>query len=155
MTDMIPRVEKATAADLAGAESLLSACGLPRDGVRELAGRLLVAVETEDTRRMVVGCAGLEVHDVNGERHAVLRSLAVTPRLRGRGVARELIAALLAEARTAGCSEAWLLTRTVERMAARHGFTRVSREDAPADLLRTTEFLLDACSSATIMRRAL
>jgi len=149
----LPRIEAAREEDRAAVESLLAACDLPRDGVRESFSRFLVALDPEGPPRVrrVIGCAGLEVHG----RHAVLRSLAVHPDQRGRGVARPLIASVLDSARRAGCSDAWLLTRTVEKMAARHGFARVERGETPPDLLRTIEFTINACASATIMRRAL
>lgn len=135
---------------------LLSACGLPLEGVvdtvdkREPLERFVVALEDGGGRRLV-GCAGLEIHGTA----CVLRSLAVDPKLRGRGVARLLIGEILRRAHDAGCRQAFLLTTTIEPMAARHGFTRIERAEVPADLLATSEFALNACSSATVMRRNL
>jgi N-acetylglutamate synthase-like GNAT family acetyltransferase len=151
------RIESARAGDLVALRELLSACGLPLEGVadavdkRQPLDHFVVATEDIGGGRPLIGCAGLEVHGTA----CVLRSLAVDPKKRGRGVARLLIEEILRRARDAGCRQAFLLTTTIEPMAARYGFSRIERTDVPADLLATSEFALNACSSATVMRRSL
>ncbi|HKY33810.1 MAG TPA: GNAT family N-acetyltransferase [Candidatus Polarisedimenticolia bacterium] len=141
-----PLVEAARPEDLPAIEALLAECGLPVEGVAGLPGRFVIV---RSGGRMV-GCAGVEIY---GEA-CVLRSLAVSPAWRGRCVARPLIDAILAEARRAGCREAYLLTFTVEKLAARRGFERVERGAVPAALLDSVEFRLHACGTAAVMRIA-
>lgn len=76
------------------------------------AGTLLV---TTDDGGDVIGVVGLEAH---GEQ-ALLRSLAVESRWRGRGAGRALVDAALAAAST---EEVWLLAETAEQFLAGCGF---------------------------------
>lgn len=145
------RIETARRHDLESIERLLVECDLPLAGVKDHLERFVVAVEGGSGARDLRGCAGIEMHGSA----CVLRSLAVHPKARGRGVARALVEEILTRARTAGCGEAYLLTRTIVPMAVRHGFTRVERSEVPASLLTTTEFALDACALATVMRKRL
>jgi amino-acid N-acetyltransferase len=140
-------VSPAGPGDLPEIEALLRACGLPTEGVAEILPHMIVARDSE----RLLGCAGLELH---GEA-CVLRSLAVTPDARGRGIARPLIEGILALARRAGAREAWLLTYSIEPLARRYGFQRVDRDRVPAALLQAGEFGLTLCKSATIMRKDL
>ncbi|HET9482028.1 MAG TPA: GNAT family N-acetyltransferase [Candidatus Polarisedimenticolia bacterium] len=142
------RIEGARAGDLPEIRALLLRCGLPVEGAAEHVGRFFVA---RDAAGGVVGCSGLEVH----ESAAVLRSLAVAPERRGGGLARRLIESTLSAARRAGCTDAYLLTHTVEKMAARYGFSRVPRDQVAHDALRSGEFSLRTCATAAIMHRSL
>jgi len=144
-------VESARETDRQAVSELLAACGLPLEGLELGFGRFIVAAEESGASRAIVGCAGLEVHGA----HCILRSLAVHPRARGTGIARELIDEILSRARLSGCTDAWLLTRTVEKLALRRGFSKVARIDVPRELLDTTEFAIDTCATATVMRRSL
>jgi amino-acid N-acetyltransferase len=160
------RIESAQPQDVDEVKEILTACGLPLEGVidrgdtrdasdtiatRGPLDRFVVALADAGDRRALIGCAGLEVHGTA----CILRSLAVRPEMRGRGVARLLIEEILRRARDAGCSQAFLLTTSIEAMAARHGFTRIDRAEVPAELLATSEFALNACSTATVMQRVL
>jgi len=140
-------IERARREDIPAIESLLTECGLPTEGAAALLEHLFVARDGE----RLLGCAGVEPH---GEA-CVLRSLAVTPPARGRGVARPLIEAVLSHARAMAAREAYLLTHTIEPMARRFGFERIAREDVPASLLGSGEFRLPRCASAVVMRRDL
>jgi N-acetylglutamate synthase-like GNAT family acetyltransferase len=82
---------------------------------------------------------------------ALLRSLAVTPDLRGTGLGAALLRRTLLEAggRAGGI---YALTTTAEGYLSRFGFDRVRRDSVPAQLLASRE-LQDACpSSATVLR---
>ena len=72
-----PRVRPAAPADFAAVERLLTASGLPLDGVHEALSGFVVAEVGDD----VVGVAGLEVCCNNG----LLRSVAVSPAWRSHG----------------------------------------------------------------------
>lgn len=134
-------VRKATAADLPGASRLLEASGLPLDGVVEAFGHFVVA---EEGGRLV-GVGGLEIHGPDG----VLRSVAVEPALRGRGVGARLSERLIADARDAGLSRMYLLTTTAETYFPRHGFRPIPREEASPEVRGSVEFR-EACPQSAI-----
>jgi len=140
-------LEPARSEDLPSILDLLARCGLPTEGVADHLGRFVVARENGH----VIACTGVEVH---GE-ICVLRSLAVAPEARGRGIARRLIERSLEMAVDAGCTDAYLLTLSVEDLAARYGFKRVTRDAVSASLLRSKEFQLNACATAIVMHRHL
>ncbi|HVN31833.1 MAG TPA: arsenite methyltransferase [Thermoanaerobaculaceae bacterium] len=140
-------VEDAGEGDASAIEGILVAVGLPGTDVREHIGHFLVA--RADGR--IVGCAGLELYG----QAALLRSLAVLPEQRGRGVGGRLAAAILAKARRLGAGEAVLLTTTVQGMAAGMGFQIVGRDLLPEAVRGSWEFKADCCGTATCMRLAL
>ncbi len=88
---------------------------------------------TQDAPRGVVG---LEVHGDD----ALLRSLAVGLRARGRGCARALVARAERYAREHGVRRIYLLTTTAADFFARLGYKRVEREKAPGSIRATSEF---------------
>jgi N-acetylglutamate synthase-like GNAT family acetyltransferase len=137
----------AVLADLPAVEGLLVASGLPLDGVREALPTFLVAEHDGE----LVGVAGLEVCCDN----ALLRSVAVTPEWRSRGLGRELVTRVIAQAESRGINALYLLTTTAERYFPSFGFERITRDEVPDDV-RTTEEFRSACpASATVMRRSL
>jgi len=140
-------IEPALPADLPEIEQVLSACGLPLDGAADHLDGFLVARR----RGRVAGCAGWEQYGSV----CVLRSLAVLPEVRGLGLGAALIDEIIARARRAGCRDAYLLTLTIETMAARHGFARITRSEVPEEAQKSAEFSLDCCASAVIMHRRL
>jgi amino-acid N-acetyltransferase len=145
-------IESARTDDRQAVEDLLTLCGLPLDGVGDHFARFLVARRAGPSGSSeIAGCAGLEVYGPA----CILRSLAVRPDARGQGLGRALVEAALDAARRAGCSEAHLLTNTIEKMAARMGFSRIGREDVPAAARASVEFTINACASAAAMRRTL
>ncbi|HEY3174123.1 MAG TPA: GNAT family N-acetyltransferase [Candidatus Polarisedimenticolia bacterium] len=142
-------IEPARAGDRGAVEELLTLCGLPLEGVGDQFARFLVArVPARRGGTEIVGCAGLEAYGAA----CVLRSLAVAPGARGLGTGRALFTAVIDEARRAGCAEIYLLTYTIERMAARMGFSPIAREDVPPEARASREFAINACDSAAVMR---
>ena len=128
-----------------GAE-LLAAAGLPlagwgaanvlRWGVRE-AGVLL-------------GVIALERH---GD-HGLLRSLAVAPDARGRGLAHALVAHALRASSAFGLRDVAGLTTTIPELLPRWGFREVARDALPSALMASPE-LQGACpASARVFVRA-
>lgn len=140
-------VEPARAADAAVIGEILAGAGLPAVAIREHIDDFLVARAGE----RVVGCVGLEM----GGETALLRSLAVRPEARGRGVGSRLAGGILEHARGRGAREAVLLTTTVQEMAARAGFVPVARDEVPVALRESWEFRSDCCGTALCMKRAL
>jgi N-acetylglutamate synthase-like GNAT family acetyltransferase len=138
-------VRNATPSDLPAVERLLTASGLPLDGVRDALAGFLVA----ESAGSLVGVAGLEVCC----EHALLRSVAVTPEWRSRGLGRELVTRLIAQAESRGIHGLYLLTTTAERYFPSFGFEQITRGDVPEDVQATSEFRGACPDTATVMRR--
>jgi len=137
----------ATDADLSAVERLLTANSLPLEGVREALKDFVVAESGDD----IVGVAGLEICSDS----ALLRSVAVSPDWRGKGVGRALVTRTIADAEARGVRALYLLTTTAEDYFPAFGFARIARENVPADVRATTEFTTTCSASATAMSRAL
>ncbi len=111
----IPNViEAARSSDLAAVLALLTQVGLPQEGVTALLATMVVAREAG----LVRGCAALEVYGTV----ALLRSVAVDPAFRGRGLGQQLVEERLREARRRGIQEVYLLTETAQDYFPRFGF---------------------------------
>jgi amino-acid N-acetyltransferase len=140
-----PRVRSAVPEDLAAVETLLTASGLPLDGVREALGTFVVAESGTD----VVGVAGLEVCCDN----ALLRSVAVRPEWRSHGVGRALVTRVISDAESRGIRALYLLTTTADRYFPTFGFRTIARDEVPSDVRETGEFREACPASATVMCR--
>jgi amino-acid N-acetyltransferase len=144
---LLMQPQRATAADWPAVRDLLVRVDLPLDGAETAFETGLVTVDED----RVVGCAAIETY----ERTALLRSVAVTPRLQGSGVGTSLVHAAEALARTTGANEMILLTETAEPWFERLGYERIEREAAPADVARSVEFVSACSETAIAMRRPL
>jgi amino-acid N-acetyltransferase len=142
----IPQIRPADPADLAAIEQLLTASSLPLDGVRDSLGGFVVAQSGE----RLVGVAGLEVCCDN----ALLRSVAVLPEWRSRGLGRALVTRVISDAEARGIRALYLLTTTAERYFPSFGFKQIARDDVPGDVRETAEFQSACPASATVMCRA-
>ncbi len=140
-------IEAARANNAPAIEVLLARVCLPAVGVHENVGTFLVAREGG----RIVGCAGFETYG----RTALLRSLAVEPGARGRGLGGRLAREILERARRSGAAEAVLLTASVQKMVSALGFVPVARESLPAEVTGSWEFKVHCCDSATCMRLTL
>jgi N-acetylglutamate synthase-like GNAT family acetyltransferase len=143
-----PTIRRATTADAPAVEALLTASHLPLEGVREALGCFVVAYE--DTR--LVGVAGIEECGVRGE-HALLRSVAVDPAWRSRGLGRTLVGRAIELAESRGAKALYLLTTTAERYFPSFGFVPTRRDAVPDDVRATAEFQGACPASATVMVR--
>lgn len=137
----------ATSDDLSRVEALLAASKLPLDGVAHALPTFVLAEHAGD----VVGVAGLEVCCDN----ALLRSVAVAPEWRSRGLGRQLVTRVIADAEARGIRALYLLTTTAEHYFPSFGFARVERDAVPADVRETAEFRSACPASATVMAKAL
>lgn len=99
----------------------------------------------------LVGAVGLERYGQVG----LLRSLAVTPSRRGRGIGYALVACVEEEARSHGLRSLYLLTTTAGAFFARLGYQRADREDAPAPIRSTSQFVSLCPSSSHLMVKRL
>jgi N-acetylglutamate synthase-like GNAT family acetyltransferase len=137
----------ARSSDLAAIEQLLTDAGLPLAGVAEALENFTVAEsETE-----LVGVAGLEVCCDN----ALLRSVAVIPEWRSRGLGRTLVTHVIADAAARGLHGLYLLTTSAERYFSSFGFRQITRDEVPADVRETEEFRTACPASAAVMARTL
>lgn len=96
-----------------------------------------------------VGVAGLERFGSVG----LLRSVAVAPAHRGKGIADRMIRQLLATADAARLRELYLITKTADHYFDRYGFAPVSRELVPESIQRTRQFSGLCPLSAVVMKR--
>jgi len=139
---MAPRLRHATAADLPLVERLLADAGLITAGVPEHIDEFLIVEEDGQ----IIGSAALERYGAQG----LLRSVAVTPGYRNRGLARDLVSCVLAAAAAAEVREIYLFTRTAPGYFRRFGFVPVGREDV-AEPVRASEEYGECCSDAQAM----
>jgi amino-acid N-acetyltransferase len=83
-----------------------------------------------------IACAGLEVYADVG----LLRSVAVMPDRRSRGLGANLIGHLLRAAEERGLRAVYLLTTTAPEYFTRFGFAPTERAAAPGALQLSSEF---------------
>jgi amino-acid N-acetyltransferase len=146
-----PVIRPATPGDREAIERLLGDADLPTAGVADIlvtrpADFFVVPDPDSDD---LVAVAGLEVCCDN----ALLRSVAVRPAWRARGVGRELVERVVAEAERRGVRGLYLLTMTAEHYFPRFGFERVERDVVPGDIADTLEFRSTCPTSAVVMVR--
>ena len=148
MTDTLTvgaSLRPAQAADLPGIEQLLTTSNLPTTGVAGMLGGFVVA----EHEGAIVGTAALELCCDD----ALLRSVAVAPEWRSRGLGRALVTRVIADAEARGIRALYLLTTTAEQYFPSFGFHRIARTEAPAEIQETEQFRSDCCSSAAVMCR--
>jgi amino-acid N-acetyltransferase len=141
------QIRPATAADLPRVEQLLTESDLPLAGVRESLKDFVVAEADGD----LVGVAGLEICCDD----ALLRSVAVRPEWRSKGVGRALVTRAISDAEARGLRALYLLTTSAERYFPSFGFKEISRENVPEAVRATDEFTKACPASAAIMSRTL
>src|SRR5436189_3882412 len=113
----------ATPTDFSGIDALLRGARLPSSGVTEHLDTFVVF----ESGGSVAGVGGL---DICGS-HALLRSLAVAPALRGRGIAASICDRLEAMAANRGVEQLYLLTETADRYFMKRGYAVTARSEAP------------------------
>jgi amino-acid N-acetyltransferase len=139
------QLRAARAADLPSIERLLTASHLPLAGVADSLPGFVVA----ESNGAIVGSAALEVCCDN----ALLRSVAVAPEWRSRGLGRALVSRVIADAEARGLRALYLLTTTAEHYFPSFGFEQIAREHVPAEVQGTEEFREACPASAVVMCR--
>jgi len=140
-------VRQARPGDLPVLRDLLSLCKLPFDGVADHLDTFLVALD----QGQLAGSVGLERYGPDG----LLRSLAVHPDYRGRGLGAHLARRALREAHRLGLRRVFLLTETASEYFLRLQFRRVPRQQAPAAVQASVEFASVCPETAICMERCL
>jgi N-acetylglutamate synthase-like GNAT family acetyltransferase len=144
----VPPMEQHTPAreeDRDAIAALLASCGLPHTDIAPHLPYFTLAREDGH----IIGVIGVEVHGRDG----LMRSLAVAPDHRGRGVARRLYAMLLKSARGLGITRLYLLTATAQSWFQLLGFRAVPRDEVPEAIRSTEEFRAFCPANALCMVR--
>jgi len=141
------QIRSATSKDLPAVEQLLRHSELPTVGVKDFINDFLVAEAGND----IVGVVGME-YCCN---YGLLRSTAVAPEWRSKGVARQLVEQIIARAESRGTNALYLLTTTAERYFPSFGFEKTTRDAVPPEIQATDEFRGACPASATVMSRQL
>lgn len=141
------KIRSATTSDIPAIESLLLDSQLPSEGVGEHIANFFVA---EDEGKLV-GVGGFE--DC-GAGIGLLRSFAVQPEWRNRGIARQLHEHVATHARRSGIFGLYLLTTTAQGYFAKHGFASMARDEAPEAIRNTRQFRESCPDSAVLMFRS-
>ena len=140
-------VRTALTPDLPAIRALLSNAGLPLDGVGEAFEHGVVA----DAGGEVVGAAAIEQYGSDG----LLRSVVVSPPLRGTGVGRALVPAAETLAQDLGIRAMYLLTETAADWFGGLGYTVLDREVAPDGIAGSWEFRFACVERGVLMWRTL
>ncbi len=138
----------ATPLDTQAIEALLNIAQLSAGGIDVNPENFSVAAENGT----LVGVAGLE--DCGGN-IGLLRSVAVLPEYRNRGIAAELCRRMMAHARQSGISALYLLTTTAQGYFAKLGFAAINRTETPEAIRETQQFRELCPDSAIIMYRSI
>jgi amino-acid N-acetyltransferase len=140
---MAVAVRAAKQGDLPSIGLLLSLVDLTVAGVDQHLEHFLVV---EDGGK-IVACAGLETYGS----HAFLRSVAVHPHYRKRGLATSLVTRLVDQARQDRLRAVYLLTTSAEAYFRRLGFATIPREDVDPRVKQSAEFGEGVCATARAM----
>lgn len=137
------RIGPASPAELPDIRALLERLHLPVSDLGGAGQMFLVARSGSD----LVGAVGLERRGPD----ALLRSLAVVPRLQSTGLGKALYREAVAEARRTGTRALYLLTTTAAPFFEKAGFRRIDRASAPAEVASSQEFAALCPSTAVCM----
>jgi HAD superfamily hydrolase (TIGR01457 family) len=140
------RLRTAAAGERAHVTALALKAGLPAPTEAAGPGDALVAVEVpvddSETEAVLAAATVFSMGDV-----AVIRSVVVDPRARGRGVGTLVVAEALQRARGGGAAAAYALTESAAPFFERMGFARIGRADLPP-AVRHSEHATGACGTA-------
>ncbi len=140
-------IRRITPDDLIAVRKLLHGAGLDSEDI-VLDQAVFFIAEKESTP---VGTIGLELYGPT----ALLRSAAVLPAWRDRGIGDRLVAAVVDEAVHRGVKELFLLTETAKEYFSRKGFVGIARGEVSGDILTSSQFRGACPASARVMRRRL
>ena len=131
-------IRPGTPEDFAAFCGLLTENGLVHEDLTpaHMAGFLIIPAQEGSS--FLGAVAGVETFP--GADEGLLRSVAVVPALRGKGVAKGLVSALEKRAGTLGLRRLWLLTTTAPDFFRRLGYADTPRAQAPAAVQQSGEF---------------
>ncbi|NOY83755.1 MAG: GNAT family N-acetyltransferase [Nitrospirae bacterium] len=97
----------------------------------------------------MIGTGAIEVCGVYG----LVRSIAVIPEWRGRGIARKILTLLEDRAYEKGMNTLYLLTETAVAYFGKLDFSVNKRTETPEEITKTKQFRVLCPSTATVMCR--
>ena len=132
--------------DLDRVLDLLREASLPLQGVAEQPDAYIVAESAGE----IAGVAGIERYGRNG----LLRSVAVSPAWRGRGLGGALTEEILATAERESLEAVYLLTESAADFFPRYGFRRIGRSEVAEGVRASAEFAELCPASSIVMVRS-
>jgi amino-acid N-acetyltransferase len=147
MDGMVWRIAPAAPADLPAILALLDQAGLPEAGLAQHLATALVARSAD----VLIGSAALELYGDT----ALLRSVAVAPGWRGRGIGRALTDAASMLALHHGVRRLVLLTTTAAPWFLAAGWVAVGRDAVDAAARQSVQFTSACPASASVLMRRL
>jgi amino-acid N-acetyltransferase len=143
-----PTIRRGQDADLVAVLALLQGAGLPTADLTSATGlHMWVLLDKES----LIGVVGMERFGAR----ALLRSLAVAPSYRQRGMGHQLVARLEREAQADGVEQLVLLTETAEKFFRVVGFEVIERRYVPEEIKQSAEFRSLCPVSAVCMSKLL
>jgi amino-acid N-acetyltransferase len=130
--------------DLPAIVPLLDSAGLPTADLKSVSVLKIWLCEEQGTVRGVIGLERF------GSK-ALLRSLAVMPEYRKRGLGRDLVGQLEREARAEGIEQLVLLTETAEAFFRHLGYAVTHRSQVSEEVKQSAEFRSLCPASAVCM----
>lgn len=127
--------------------ALLATEKLPVADLPEHLDNFLVALEHGE----LIGVAGMEIYGQS----ALLRSVAVQPSDRNKGVGEKLLHRIEDLARSRGINAIYLLTETASGYFIKKNYQQITRNKVPDDVLGSTEFSFVCPQSAIVMKKIL
>jgi len=124
---------------------LLAAQKLPVEDLPDRLENFVVAFDGDE----LAGVAGIEIYG----RYGLLRSVAVNPAYRNKGIAAGLLAEIERIAAQKGLHEIILLTETAPDYFAKKGFQQISRSEIAPEVQQSSEFSHVCPQSAIAMKR--
>lgn len=134
--------------DDAGFLAALDDAGMPRDDLTASDGVYFAIVDKDGRPRGYCG------YEQIGDGIALIRSCVVPEPHRGKGVGLTLVGRLVARLSADGFHDLYLLTMDADPFFGKLGFALIPRDQAPDEIRATSQFTLDACKGAVLMRRA-
>ena len=142
-----PALRTARADDLPRMTRLLEESFLSPEGASEFLEHFRVVLDGKD----IVGVVGIEHYGS----HGLLRSLAVAPSQRSRGIGILLLRQAIEDARRLGIRRLVLLTTTAADYFGRHGFRTIDRASVTGGLTNSSQFRGACPATATCMEMML
>lgn len=143
-----PDIRRGDSRDIERTTSLLTASGLPTEDLNGIPQLDIWLLEVEGS---VIGTIALERYGSEG----LLRSMAVAPEYRKRGLARLLVARLEKDAHADGVHTVVLLTQTAESFFKGLGYSVTDRAEIGPAVKQSAEFRTLCPASARCMSRRL
>lgn len=147
MPSLQPAIRLGQSADLAAVTALLKGAGLPTDDLASAPDLHLWVLEAEGD---VVGVIGIERFGAS----ALLRSLAIAPNYRRRGLGQHLVEQLERDVQLKGVEQLILLTETAESFFRRIGYEVIDRQYVPEEVKQSSEFRSLCPASAVCMTKS-